>query len=126
MECLAFGQVGGADMGGKAVAGRRELFDLAVQLGELGLPLFALPGLAGVGDATLRASDAGAQPADDLLDFAADGVDHRCLGVGRVQDMVRRGIKVELPAHVLEEVLLRPPRERGASGLGLPCSYNFG
>ena len=76
--------------------------------GELGLPLFALPGLAGAGDASVHAGDAGAQPADDLLDFAADGVDYPCLGVGWLQDMGRRGIKVELLAHVLEEVLLRP------------------
>ena len=117
VERLVFGEVGGANMGGEAAAGCLEFVDFQVQFGEFALALFALLRLSGSANACMHAADAGEEPADILLDFTLDGVDDPRRGIDRLEGVDGGGIEVELLAHVLEEVLLRPPREQGAGDL---------
>ena len=71
-----------------------------------------------LGEAIAGRCQAAADLPDGLFEDAAHGVHDLCLGVKRSKVMGGQGVEVELLAHILEEVLLRPAREHGAGGPG--------
>ena len=73
--------------------------------------------LEGLGETIAGRCQAAAYPPDGLFEGAAHGVHHLRVGVKRLQVMGGQRVEVELLAHILEEVLLRPAREHGAGNL---------
>ena len=108
---LVFGKVHDPDMGWKALSLLGERVDLAVKLER-----FALVTLHSIVCGVLRclcdpfvqAGEAGPGFADVLVQGAPGGIDDHGLGVERLQTLCGQRVKIELLAHVLEEVLLRP------------------